>query len=81
LEAALSGRSAAELCEAAWHQALSNMAFTATAISLLCAYDADLLAPEVIASVEGTHPAVAVNRAGIAEFDRFGWQKYSAVRP
>jgi hypothetical protein len=81
LEAAWSGRSAAELCEAAWHQALSNMAFTATAISLLCVYDADLLAPEVIASVERTHPAVVVNREGIAEFDHFGSQKYSAVRP
>jgi anti-sigma regulatory factor (Ser/Thr protein kinase) len=54
-------RSAAELREAARHEALINLAFSGAAATILCPYDTAELPPSVIADARRTHPAV-VNR-------------------
>ena len=51
-------RTAAELSEATRHEALINLAFAGTAVSLLCPYDRTRLAPGVIANAERTHPVL-----------------------
>ena len=51
-------RTAAELSEATRHEALVNLAFAGTAVSLLCPYDRTRLAPGVIANAERTHPVL-----------------------
>jgi anti-sigma regulatory factor (Ser/Thr protein kinase) len=56
-EAIWPGRSAAELCEATRHEALTNLAFASAPATIVCPYDADALAPEVLAGAERTHPA------------------------
>jgi anti-sigma regulatory factor (Ser/Thr protein kinase) len=55
------GRSAEETCEATRHEALINLAFSRTAATILCPYDAAGLAPSVISGVQSTHPAVLEN--------------------
>jgi anti-sigma regulatory factor (Ser/Thr protein kinase) len=53
------GRSAAELVECRLHESLLNMAFDGRAtLELLCPYDVDALAPEVIEGARHTHPVV-----------------------
>jgi anti-sigma regulatory factor (Ser/Thr protein kinase) len=52
------GRSDAELCEAARHEALLNLAFATAALSIMCPYDARGLAAPVVGRVQRTHPAV-----------------------
>jgi anti-sigma regulatory factor (Ser/Thr protein kinase) len=52
------GRSDAELCEAARHEALLNLAFATAALSIMCPYDARGLAAPVVGRVLRTHPAV-----------------------
>jgi anti-sigma regulatory factor (Ser/Thr protein kinase) len=52
------GRSAAEIREAAAHEAMINLAFAACPVTLMCPYDASLLAPRVIASAARAHPFV-----------------------
>ncbi len=54
-------RTAAELCEATRHEALSNLAFAGTGASILCPYDRTRLAPGVIADAERTHPVLIQN--------------------
>jgi anti-sigma regulatory factor (Ser/Thr protein kinase) len=49
------GRSAAEICEAARHEALVNLAFAQTPITILCPYDAPGLAGSVLADARRTH--------------------------
>ena len=52
-------RSAAELIECHRHEALLNLAFADTpAFWLVCPYDTDALAPDVVAAARRTHPSV-----------------------
>jgi anti-sigma regulatory factor (Ser/Thr protein kinase) len=54
------GRSPAELVEAQRHEALLNLAFPETTpMWLMCPYDTEALAPEVIAEAHCSHPLVA----------------------
>jgi anti-sigma regulatory factor (Ser/Thr protein kinase) len=55
------GRSAAEMCEAARHEALINLAFAGMAATILCPYDAAGLPPPVLGDAERTHPVVLAN--------------------
>ena len=55
------GRSAAEMCEAARHEALVNLAFARTEAAILCPYDAAGLPPSVVSEAERTHQAVLGN--------------------
>jgi anti-sigma regulatory factor (Ser/Thr protein kinase) len=50
------GRSPAEICEATRHEALLNLAFPQTRITILCPYDAARLTPSAIAGARHTHP-------------------------
>lgn len=54
-EAAWPGRSVAEICEAARHEALINLAFAQTPITIFCLYDASGLAGSVLADARRTH--------------------------
>jgi anti-sigma regulatory factor (Ser/Thr protein kinase) len=58
-EPAWPGRSAAELSEAAIHEALIDLAFTGTAATILCPYDAAGLAAAVITDARLTHQGAA----------------------
>jgi anti-sigma regulatory factor (Ser/Thr protein kinase) len=60
-EAIWPGRSAAELCEATRHEALTNLAFASAPATIVCPYDAGALAPAVLAGAERTHPAFLRN--------------------
>lgn len=52
------GRPAAEACEAARHEALMNLAFARTPVSIMCAYDAAGLTPAALSEARFTHPAL-----------------------
>ncbi|MBZ3906004.1 sensor histidine kinase [Streptomyces griseiscabiei] len=52
------GRSAAEYPACVQHEALINAAFQGREATILCPYDADGLAPEVLADAHATHPVV-----------------------
>jgi anti-sigma regulatory factor (Ser/Thr protein kinase) len=54
-EAIWPGRSAAEICEATRHEALTNLAFSSTAATILCPYDAEGLPPAVVSAAERVH--------------------------
>jgi anti-sigma regulatory factor (Ser/Thr protein kinase) len=51
-------RSAVEYPACAQHEALINLAFTGRDGTILCPYDADALAPDVLADAEVTHPVL-----------------------
>ncbi|WP_410597023.1 anti-sigma factor RsbA family regulatory protein [Amycolatopsis sp. lyj-23] len=51
-------RSAAEYPACAQHEALINLAFAGREGTILCPYDADALAPDVLADAECTHPVL-----------------------
>jgi anti-sigma regulatory factor (Ser/Thr protein kinase) len=55
------GRSAAEMCEAARHEALINLAFAGMAVTILCPYDAAGLPAPVLGDAERTHPVILAN--------------------
>jgi anti-sigma regulatory factor (Ser/Thr protein kinase) len=55
------GRSPAEICEATRHEALINLAFPRTRITILCPYDLARLAPSAIADARHTHPELLAN--------------------
>jgi anti-sigma regulatory factor (Ser/Thr protein kinase) len=55
------GRSPAEIREATRHEALINLAFSRTRITILCPYDFARLAPSAIAGARHTHPEVLAN--------------------
>jgi anti-sigma regulatory factor (Ser/Thr protein kinase) len=55
------GRSAAEICEAARHEALINLAFARMPATILCPYDATGLPRSVVSGAERTHPAILGN--------------------
>jgi hypothetical protein len=57
-ELAWPGRSDAEMCEAARHEALTNLAFAGMAVTILCPYDAAGLPAPVLSDAERTHPAI-----------------------
>jgi anti-sigma regulatory factor (Ser/Thr protein kinase) len=67
------GRSAAELREAARHDALLNLAFAGTSVSMMCLYDAGALPAAAIADACGSHPSMlsgeqlSVNRDYLGE--------------
>jgi anti-sigma regulatory factor (Ser/Thr protein kinase) len=65
------GRTPAEICEATRHEALLNVAFAKTPISLLCLYDSSGLDHEVLADAGRTHPVVAHGA------DRWGSPSYA----
>ncbi|HEY2579018.1 MAG TPA: sensor histidine kinase [Streptosporangiaceae bacterium] len=52
------GRSDAELCETARHEALINVAFAGTPVSILCPYHTDGQAGSVLEWAHCTHPSV-----------------------
>jgi anti-sigma regulatory factor (Ser/Thr protein kinase) len=52
------GRSASETCEATRHEALINLAFSGTPVSIMCPYDAAGLTPAALLEARFTHPAV-----------------------
>jgi anti-sigma regulatory factor (Ser/Thr protein kinase) len=52
------GRSPEEIQEVARHEALINLAWPRVPIRLLCLYNAERLAPEILADAERTHPVV-----------------------
>lgn len=51
-------RSELEYPACAQHEALINLAFTGRDVTILCPYDADRLAGDVLADAEATHPVV-----------------------
>ena len=51
-------RSAPETCEAVRHEALINLAFSSTPVSIMCPYDAASLTPAALLDARFTHPAV-----------------------
>ena len=57
-ESSWPGRSDAELCEAARHDALLNLAFATAAVSIMCPYDVRGLGAAVVGRVQRTHPAI-----------------------
>lgn len=52
------GRSGPETCEATRHEALLNLAFARTALTILCPYNAARLPLSVVRDAERTHPAI-----------------------
>jgi anti-sigma regulatory factor (Ser/Thr protein kinase) len=54
------GRSAAEITEAIRHEALVNLAFGGSPVSLLCMYDILRLNPALATCAEQTHPELSV---------------------
>ncbi|WP_262060340.1 sensor histidine kinase [Streptomyces sp. STR69] len=52
------GRTAVEYPACVQHEALINSAFEDRELTILCPYDADRLAPEVLADARATHPLV-----------------------
>ena len=51
-------RSAVEYPACVQHEALINLAFTGRDVTILCPYDVETLAPEVLADAEATHPVL-----------------------
>ena len=66
------GRSAAEGREAARHEALINLAFSSTPVSIMCPYDAAGLAPAALLEARVTHPAVLQNGQPLSSADFAG---------
>jgi anti-sigma regulatory factor (Ser/Thr protein kinase) len=56
-------RSAVEYPACVQHEALINLAFTGRDVTILCPYDVETLAPDVLADAEATHP-VLIDGAG-----------------
>jgi anti-sigma regulatory factor (Ser/Thr protein kinase) len=60
------GRSPAETCEAARHEALINLAFARAQVTILCPYDASGLPDSVLAGARRTHQEPAASGATAA---------------
>lgn len=58
------GRSAEEYPACVQHEALINAAFEGREVTILCPYDADGLAPEVLADAHATHPTSSTPVSG-----------------
>jgi len=65
------GRSAAETQEAAKHEALINLAFSAAPVTIMCPYDASL-AQAAISDARHTHPAIVQNGKALASAEFAG---------
>ncbi|MFC4008168.1 anti-sigma factor RsbA family regulatory protein [Nonomuraea purpurea] len=52
------GRTATEYPAVAQHEALINLSFAGRRVTILCPYDAERLAPEVLREAERTHPVL-----------------------
>ncbi|MEU6783523.1 sensor histidine kinase [Nonomuraea angiospora] len=52
------GRTETEYGAAAQHEALINLSFAGQRVTILCPYDADRLAPEILQEAERTHPVL-----------------------
>jgi anti-sigma regulatory factor (Ser/Thr protein kinase) len=76
-ESAWPGRSAAEQQETARHDALLNLAFADTEISIFCPYSA-LLPESVIADARSTHPLTRTDETESASSDYLGPADYLA---
>jgi DcmR-like sensory protein len=61
-EPAWPGRTAAELLEAAKHEALVNLAFQDSPVTIICPYDTEGLPAAVIDDAVSTHPVFIENR-------------------
>ncbi|MDV9175828.1 anti-sigma factor RsbA family regulatory protein [Streptomyces sp. W16] len=61
------GRTAVEYPACVQHEALINSAFEERELTILCPYDADRLAPEVLADARATHPIVLDGHAQPAD--------------
>lgn len=66
------GRSAAETREAAKHEALINLAFCETPLTIVCPYDTAALAPAAISEARCTHPAIVQNGQALASAEFAG---------
>jgi anti-sigma regulatory factor (Ser/Thr protein kinase) len=66
------GRPAAETREAARHEALINLAFSQTPVSIMCPYDAAGLAPAALLEARFTHPALLQDGQPLASADFAG---------
>ena len=60
------GRTAAEIEEATRHEALTNLAFRDSPVTVLCPYDGVRLPKSVLADAACTHPAVIRDRQEVA---------------
>ena len=65
-EACWPGRSPAELREATRHEALMNLAFARSAVTVTCLYHATRLPPSAIANATWTHPEYLENGRPVA---------------
>ena len=63
-------RSALEYPACAQHEALINMAFAGRDVTILCPYDVEGLAPQVLADAEATHP-VLLDGDGMRDSDAY----------
>jgi anti-sigma regulatory factor (Ser/Thr protein kinase) len=79
-EPAWPGRSAAELRETAVHEAMLNQALATAPVHALCAYDAGLLPPRIIASATLTHPFLRISGATRPNTDYTGLAGSSSAR-
>jgi anti-sigma regulatory factor (Ser/Thr protein kinase) len=66
------GRSSAELCEVARHEALANLAFSGQALTLVCLYDASTLTAELLHDIELTHPTMILGRQRLSSAGYLG---------
>jgi anti-sigma regulatory factor (Ser/Thr protein kinase) len=66
------GRTAAEIAEATRHEALINLAFRDSPVTVLCPYDGVRLPKSVLADAACTHPAVIRDRQEIASASYLG---------
>ncbi len=78
-EPAWPGRTAAELCEAAKHEALLNLAFSGVPVTILCPYDVSGLPESVIRDAAATHPDVVWNGREEASDSYRGWAHLPAA--
>ena len=66
------GRSAAETCEATRHEALINLAFSSTPVSIMCPYDVTGLTPAALLEARFTHPAMLQDGQPLSSADFAG---------
>jgi anti-sigma regulatory factor (Ser/Thr protein kinase) len=77
------GRSAAETCEAARQEALINLAFSGTSVTIMCPYDAAGLTPAELSDARFTHPLLLQDGQPLAsaEFAGLGLLPPGCDRP
>jgi anti-sigma regulatory factor (Ser/Thr protein kinase) len=73
-EALWPDRSPAEMREVTRHEALVNLAFSRSAATVVCAYDAARLPPPVIADARRTHPAYLADGRAVPTGAQTPWE-------